>query len=168
MSFIRESNKSIAKIVGGGLVGLGALSTMSLMYDAPAVLHVPGGTFWDVVAAIGAAGIGIGIWREGSSMAGWLGAGVLALGLTSAGWDINQKQAGGMIAAIPAVVAAGAEAGANAGAQSAGAGEWKAIRLLTAEERAWCKQGDNVTSNAASRINCAPASDGKYYKWSRQ
>lgn len=171
MSFLRETSSSMPKLVGGGMLIAGLLSTLSLSVDGPAVINFPGGTFWDVVGGIASIGAGFLIWGERSPIAAWLGAGLLILGLTSAGWEFNTAQAGNMAMASVEAIKAGAKAGAAAGSSQAGkssySAAWNPVRKLTDDELKWCKQGNNSTSNAAARVNCTPASDGAFYKWSR-
>jgi hypothetical protein len=169
MSLIRETTGSMPKIVGGGLVLAGVLSTLSLSVDGPAVLNVPGGTFWDVLAGIGAVGVGGKIWSDRSSTAAVLGAGLLVLGLTSAGWEFNTKQAGNMVSASFSAIKEGAKAGAEAGANTAGAtqtAQWSAVRPLNPAEIAECEAALKAwTRTPLGQLNCAPASDGIRYKW---
>lgn len=171
MSIIRETNGSMPKIVGGGLVVAGVLSTLSLSVDGPAVLNVPGGTFWDVLAGMGAVGVGSAIFQDRSSTSAWLGAGLLVLGLTSAGWEFNTKQAGNMVSASFTAIQEGAKAGVEAGANTAGntsqSPKWTAMRLLNDAEIAECDAALKAwTRTPMGKLNCTPASDGKRYLWS--
>lgn len=170
MSFINETNGSMPKIVGGGLVVAGILSTLSLSVDGPAVLNVPGGTFWDVLAGAGAVGVGVAIFSDRSTTAAWLGAAVLLLGLTSAGWEFNTSQAGNMVSASFEAIKEGAKAGAEAGANTAGntaAPKWKAVRPLKPTEIAECEAALKAwTRTPMGQLNCTPASDGVRYMWS--
>ncbi|MEB4590529.1 hypothetical protein VSS37_06020 [Candidatus Thiothrix sp. Deng01] len=169
MSFIRETNSSMPKLMGGALVLAGSLSALSLAVNGPAVLNLPGGGFWDTVGAIGAAGAGVMIWGDRSPIAAWLGAGLLVLGLSSAGWEFNTRQAGNMVSASFEAIKEGAKAGAEAGAQSAGEGEWEADGKLTPQAIGECKDGVMAwTKTTLGVIRCTPASDGNYYKWVRK
>lgn len=171
MSLIRETNGSMPKLVGSGLVIAGVLSTLSLSVDGPAVLNVPGGTFWDVLSGLGAAGIGAAIFSDRSSVAAWVGAGALVLGLTSAGWEFNTSQAGNMVSASFAAIKEGAKAGAEAGANTAGstqsANKYHAVRTLNPAEIAECEAALKAwTRTPMGQLNCTPASDGNRYMWS--
>lgn len=171
MSFIHETNGSMPKLIGGGLVIAGILSTLSLSVDGPAVLNVPGGTFWDVLSGIGAVGIGVAIFSDRSTTAAWLGAAVLVLGLTSAGWEFNTSQAGNMVSASFEAIKEGAKAGAEAGANTAGntanTSKWKAVRQLNPAEVAECEASTKAwTRTPMGQLNCTPASDGVRYMWS--
>lgn len=173
MSFIRETNGSMPKLIGSGLVIAGILSTLSLSVDGPAVLNVPGGTFWDVLSGIGAVGIGAAIFTDRSTTSAWLGAGLLVLGLTSAGWEFNANQAGNMVSASFAAIKEGAKAGAEAGANTAGnataASKYHAVRPLLQAEIAECEAAlKSWTRTPMGQLNCTPASDGLRYMWSSQ
>ena len=171
MSLTAATNSSMPKIVGSGLVIAGVLSTLSLSVNGPSVLNVPGGTFWDVLAGIGAVGVGSAIFSDRSSTSAWLGAGLLILGLTSAGWEFNTAQAGNMVSASFSAIKEGAKAGAVAGATSAGATssatKWKAVRPLMPAEIKECEAAlKSWTRTPMGQLNCTPASDGIRYMWS--
>jgi hypothetical protein len=182
MSFVREASGAIPQIMGGGLISLAVLSALSMSVEGSPVLDVPGGTFWDVVASVGALGVGFGVWASRNSLAAWLSAGVLVLGVVSAGWAINVGQAGTMLSASWAAISAGAKAGAEAGANQ-GSAKYRPVRKLNSAENAECDEADRIaasgsgetetlpkrldwTQTAMGQLNCSISSDGNRWKWS--
>lgn len=169
MSFTREANSSMPKIIGGGLVLAGALSGWSMAVGGAPVLNLPGTSFWDAVGAIGGVVTGVAIWRDNSPTAAWLGAGLLALGVTSAGWEFSTKQAGAMAGAAGRMANAVAEEARKTNGTASTVGGWIAEGNLSQAAVAECKAGVKAwTKTDLGRVRCTPASDGGYYKWVRQ
>ena len=171
MSLTKEANELMPKLVGGAAVITGILSAMSLSAEKAAVLNVPGGTFFDVLAGFAAIGAGIAIFTSRSSVAAWVGLGFIVMALGSAGWEFNSSQAGNMVSATAHAFKVGAKAGAEAGANAAGStqstAKWHAVRTLNPAEIAECEAAlKSWTRTPMGQLNCTPASDGNRYMWS--
>ena len=135
MSIYSASNSAAPSLVGYIALLGGTLSAGSLLVGGNAIIDLPGNGVVDFAASAATAVIGGAILKSRDATAAWLGVGLIAMGLTYAGWNVDTDQAGRMLTA--------AKNAATAGATAAAATTTASSHGLTAAQAAWCNQDDN-------------------------
>lgn len=139
MSIYSVGNSAVPSLVGYAALGIGTLSAGSLLVGGSPIINLPGNEVIDFAASALVALVGGAILKSRDSTAAWLGIGLLAMGLTYAGWNIDTNQAGRMLSAAKSA----AVAGATSAAQEAAKGATPTTRKLNQWELAWCDADDN-------------------------
>lgn len=136
MSIYQVGNSAIPSIVGYGALAIGTLSAGSLLVGGNPVIDLPGTEVVDFAASALTAIVGGAILKSRDATAGWLGVGLLVMGVTYAGWTVNTDQAGRMLSAAKNAAVIGASTAAKEAADTM-------TITLTPAQAAWCNEDDN-------------------------